>query len=375
MEKTKETIVEEREERMVSLTGNEKPKLRTAHFLKPSVTSSIGENTPKHPSHPNYFLPSTFEPKNIAFHGWRSPQKKWKEWVDKMVALHESTWKKAGIYEAVLSSVYQIRRNNDLLLGLAEKWCSETNTFIFPWGEATITLEDMLVAGYSVLGSPVFSPLETEELKGVERKLMEIRKELGRSKAKKTDHTSWIKFVMENNSRVEHEAFLTLWLSRFVFPSHPLNGISKHLFPVAVCLARGPRLARWHNMNSLTLLNVRLALDSEGSFRWRPYTTAMGSLSYKIYGDKEKWVRVDVELNEELKCFARCLNACELVGIGCIELYRPHRVAMRFGIDQDPPSLVERSSKTQELAWKSFDKQIKNTVLYIPSRHLKPDVT
>ncbi|CAK7328263.1 unnamed protein product [Dovyalis caffra] len=35
----------------------------------------------------------------------------------------------------------------------------------------------------------------------------------------------------------------------------------------------------------------------------------------------------------------------------------------------------ERSNKTQELMWKSFDKQIKNTMLYIPSRLHKPDVT
>ncbi|CAK7338437.1 unnamed protein product [Dovyalis caffra] len=277
MEKPKDTIVEERKERMVSLTSNAEPTLRTAHFLKPSITS-IGENTPKHPSASNYFLPSTFEPKNIAFHGWRSPQKKWKEWVDKMVALHESTWKKAGIYEAVLSSVYQIRRNNDLLLGLAEK-----------------------------------CPLETEELKGVERKLMEIRKELGRSKAKKTDH------------------------------SYPLNGISNHLFPVAVRLARVPRLTRWHDVNSSILGNVRLALDCEGGFQWRPYTTAVRSLCYKIYGDEEKWVCVDVELNEEFKSFGRCLNACELVGVGCIEQICPHRVAMRFGLDQDLSGLLERS--------------------------------
>ncbi|CAK7338440.1 unnamed protein product [Dovyalis caffra] len=175
MEKPKETIVEERKELMVSLTSNAKPTPRTTHFLKPSITSSIGKNTPNHPSHFNYFLPSTFEPKNrpfkIAFHGWRCPQNKWKEWLDKMAALHESTWKKAGIYEAVLSSIYQIRRNDDLLLGLAEKWCSETNTFIFPLGEAMIALEAMLVAGYSVLGSPVFTPLETRELKAAERKL------------------------------------------------------------------------------------------------------------------------------------------------------------------------------------------------------------
>ncbi|KAJ6301085.1 hypothetical protein OIU77_015401 [Salix suchowensis] len=452
MEKSEGSIVERRKELMVSLSGDAQPTLRTAHFIKPSITSSIDENAPEHPSHYNSSLPSKFEPKKwplkITFHGWRYPQMKWKEWVDKMAALHETTWRKVGIYQAVMSSLYQIRRDDDLLLGLAEKWCSETNTFIFPWGEATITLEDILVAGYSVLGSPVFSPLETEELKEAEQKLKEIRGQLMRSKAKRVNQHSWIKYLMENSSEVEHEAFLSLWLSRFVFPSFPFMGISKHLYPIAVCLARGikialgpallasiyrdlsllkkkilalankesleddnndrkseltiwspfhivqvwawerftnlqskpnvtgfqvPRLARWHNVNSSPLRNVRLALDSEGSFQWRPYATAVESLCYKIYGDEEKWVLVDFD--EELKSFTRCMRACELVGIGCVEQYSPHRVAMQFGMDQDLPGPVKRRNETQELSWKRFNKQIKNAILYIPSRHHKPDVT
>jgi hypothetical protein len=454
MEKSEGPIVETRKELMVSLSGDAKPTLRTAHFIKPSITSSIDENTPKHPSHYNFSLPFKFEPKKwplrITFHGWRNAQRRWKEWVDKMAALHEATWRKVGIYQAVMSSLYQIGRDDDFLIGLAEKWCFETNTFIFPWGEATITLEDILVAGYSVLGSPVFTPLETEELKEAEQKLMEIGELLRRSKSKKVDHSSWIKYLMENNSEVEHEAFLSLWLSRFVFPSLPNMSIPKHVFPIAVRLARGikialgpallasiyrdlrllkkkilalsnlvsfeddnddqkveltiwspfhivqvwawerfpklqpkpnvtdlevPRLARWHNVNSSTVRNVRLALDSEGSFQWRPYATAVESLCYKIYGDEEKWVLVDVDVDEELKSFTRCLRACELVGIGCVEQYSPHRVAMQFGMDQDLPGPVKRRNETQELSWKRFDKQIKNAMLYIPSRHCKPDVT
>jgi hypothetical protein len=454
MEKSEGPIVETRKELMVSLSGDAQPTLRTAHFIKPSITSSIDENTPKHPSHYNLSLPSKFEPKKwplrIIFRGWRCAQRRWKEWVDKMAALHEATWRKVGIYQAVMSSLYQIGRDDDFLIGLAEKWCFETNTFIFPWGEATITLEDILVAGYSVLGSPVFTPLETKELKEAEQKLMEIGELLRRSKSKKVDHSSWIKYLMENNSEVEHEAFLSLWLSRFVFPSLPNMSIPKHVFPIAVRLARGikialgpallasiyrdlrllkkkilalsnlvsfeddnddqkveltiwspfhivqvwawerfpklqpkpnvtdlevPRLARWHNVNSSTVRNVRLALDSEGSFQWRPYATAVESLCYKIYGDEEKWVLVDVDVDEELKSFTRCLRACELVGIGCVEQYSPHRVAMQFGMDQDLPGPVKRRNETQELSWKRFDKQIKNAMLYIPSRHCKPDVT
>jgi hypothetical protein len=44
-------------------------------------------------------------------------------------------------------------------------------------------------------------------------------------------------------------------------------------------------------------------------------------------------------------------------------------------MDQDLPGPVKRRNETQELSWKRFDKQIKNAMLYIPSRHYKPDVT
>ncbi|TXG67762.1 hypothetical protein EZV62_009037 [Acer yangbiense] len=96
-------------------------------------------------------IPPKFQPKKwplkVNFYGWRLPQKDWRKWVEKMASLHEPTWKKAGIHEAIWNSTYRIRRNGDLVLGLAEKWCSETKSFVFSWGEATITLEDLMIDG------------------------------------------------------------------------------------------------------------------------------------------------------------------------------------------------------------------------------------
>lgn len=42
-----------------------------------------------------------------------------------------------------------------------------------------------MIAGYSDLGSPVFSPLETDELMETQEKLNQAVKELNRSTAKK----------------------------------------------------------------------------------------------------------------------------------------------------------------------------------------------
>ncbi|XP_059638820.1 protein MAINTENANCE OF MERISTEMS-like [Cornus florida] len=233
------SIIEEREALMVSPTGGI-PTLITAHFLQPTVAHIDGLPTLKPPS-----LSSESKWRlNAAFHGWRDPPKKWKSWVDHMHSLHELTWKEVGICEAVIGSMYPIRANNDLVFGIAERWCSETNTFIFPWGEATITLEDMMVlGGFSVLGASVSMPLQAQELVRIEENLNQVRKELIRSKAQKVDHRVWMKHFMQSGSEFEHEAFLSLWLSRFVFPGNVYSTIGKHVFPIAIHLARGTRIA------------------------------------------------------------------------------------------------------------------------------------
>lgn len=47
---------------------------------------------------------------------------------------------------------------------------------------------------------------------------------------------------MDRGSEIEHEAFLALWLSRSVFP-FSFKTVSKSVFPIALHLARGTRIA------------------------------------------------------------------------------------------------------------------------------------
>ncbi|XVE67082.1 hypothetical protein DITRI_Ditri08aG0131300 [Diplodiscus trichospermus] len=248
MEEQEKAMVEVREELVVSPPGqNQNPCSKTGHFLKP-IFSSLENQLPKLPCQRLSSLKQpSFELKNlplsISFHGWRSRAKNWSAWIEKMAALHESTWKKAGIYEAIMNSTFQIKRNNDMVLGLAEKWCCETKSFIFSWGEASVTLEDvMILGGFSVLGSPVFTPLETEELKEVEGSLKSARIEIVRSKAKKACPRLWMQKFMGTGSEFEHEAFLAFWLSRYVF-TNAHETIREHVFSIAILLARGTRLA------------------------------------------------------------------------------------------------------------------------------------
>lgn len=147
--------------------GDTEATLRTAHFLKP-ISNYIHES-------PFGFNPSSmsrvFHPKEspLKFHftGWRHPQDKWVCWVDQLKTKYESVWKQVGIFDAIMSTKCRILRNQNLLYEVAEKWCSKTNTFVFPFAEATITLEDIMVlGGYPVIGDPVFISLEDTKMRG-----------------------------------------------------------------------------------------------------------------------------------------------------------------------------------------------------------------
>ncbi|KAM2718342.1 hypothetical protein EV1_030264 [Malus domestica] len=246
MDKSEESMVEEREEMMSSPSGG-KPFLKKSYFLKPTLlNSSIDEpffNLP--PSFSS--IPSRFEPNTCAlkldFLRWPQQNKSnWKSWVHEMAAVLQSTWNKAGIYEVIFSSTYQIKRQTDLVFGFAKKWCSETNTFVFPWGEATITLEDIMVlGGFLVLGDSIFSPLDTAELKEIEDKLLAQRKDIIRSRAKKATRSSWLNRFINGGHELKHEAFLVYWLSRYVFNDGGI--IHRLVFSIAIHLARGTRIA------------------------------------------------------------------------------------------------------------------------------------
>ncbi|XP_024018610.1 uncharacterized protein LOC112090774 [Morus notabilis] len=258
MDNPSDAIVETRQDLMVSPTEHD---FRTAHFLKPSAPPTTSVEEAEAPPFFDSSTTKTSKPRNrnspleVSFDGWLFPQEEWKNWVEKLSPKYKQTWERAGIYRAIMGSTYKVIKCPDLVLELAKKWSPKTNTFVFDFAETTITLEDiMLCGGYSVLGCPVFNPLEAsflrpserEEMEEKEQKLNEERLVLTKSKAKKPCHYPWMRIFMEEKERkseIEHEAFLSLWLSRFVFPACSRTVILKHLFPLAIRLARGTRIA------------------------------------------------------------------------------------------------------------------------------------
>ena len=208
MDENNNSIIETREEElMVSPSTGESLTLKQAFFIK----SSIKHSTPPPP--PPHFSISTNLPLQVKYNGWRIPQAEWNNWVTKLQPKFQSLWIKTGIYHAIKASTYEIKRDDALILELANRWCSKTNTFVFPWGESTITLEDTKVCfGYSLLGDSISTPLVDSEHFEAEEELIEARRMFNKTKAKKVTQSAWMKQFMEGESKLEHEAFLVYWL-------------------------------------------------------------------------------------------------------------------------------------------------------------------
>ncbi|CAD5315174.1 unnamed protein product [Arabidopsis thaliana] len=250
---------------MASRTENSSSK-RT-HLSKPCLSSSIDgfEDRQNRSSALSVHLKALST--SIKFWGWRFPNKKFKSWARKMASLHEPIWRKAGIFEAVIASTYKIPKDTDLVLGLAEKWCPDTKTFIFPWGEATITLEDVMVLlGFSVLGLPVFATVDSSG-KETMAKLEKEWKKIKNDKVCLVTKLAWMERFMNSGDELEHVGFLVLWLSYFAFPSH-LFHISEAILPVAVHLSSGTKMALApavlaHLYADLSLLQGHIRVFSE----------------------------------------------------------------------------------------------------------------
>ena len=243
----KDSIMDMREDFMISPAGHSKQTFRTAHFLKPIANSIHEINLNEfnlNSSSPSSSVPEAKEwPLKINFNGWHYPQEKWVKWVDELKPKYESMWKKAGIFEPIMSTKSHILKNQDLVCGVVEKWCCETNTFMFLFGEATVTLEDVIVlGGYSLFGYPVFTLLEDQEMREVEQKLVSIESQERISKGMVPSTSVWMDIFIDKGSEIEHEAFLATWLSIFVFPDRYFT-VKSSLFPIAIHLARGNTIA------------------------------------------------------------------------------------------------------------------------------------
>ncbi|KAF7067886.1 hypothetical protein CFC21_073714 [Triticum aestivum] len=249
-------LVQESTAAIVSGADPSSPTARSAHFLLPRAGAAPVPALPPPPRNADPVPPA--DELTVEWTDWPGCSKLWRRWVAKLRPRHERMWRKLGILDGLLATTGWVRWDEDLLLQLAGFWSGETNTFLFPWGEATVTLEDMAVlGGLPLLGGPVWSRLP-DELRGDVDALEAVRIALNWSKSKKVNYTLWIKHFIEENGAgagagaagdgrgeaevatlLEHGAFLAMWLTRYVLPVESFDVVRADVLPLAAGLARG----------------------------------------------------------------------------------------------------------------------------------------
>ncbi|XP_017245247.1 protein MAIN-LIKE 2 [Daucus carota subsp. sativus] len=268
-----DTLVEGRQVAIYS-PSNENPTLRKAHFLKP-LFSEDHDHFPPPPSSLYSSKPTFKKVEKFDLHRYKKyPSEKWKTWVHSLKPKYQEIWKQAGIYEAIMASTYEIRKSKELIMGLAERWCAETNTFIFPWGEVTITLEDVMFLGcYSVLGALFLTPL-ADGCVGIFDSLKKAFNEVRLISGGSVIDTMWIEYFMCSGKELEHEAFLAMWLSRFVLV-RCYGNIVVNDFHVAIHLSRGKRIALAPVVLASIYRDLRLLRSSIVDSSKLPYTVCL----------------------------------------------------------------------------------------------------
>nr|GEV56076.1 hypothetical protein [Tanacetum cinerariifolium] len=266
----------------------------------------------------------------------------------------------------------------------------------------------MVSGGSLVLGRNVFEDVGSDvESKKVFGALREVMVKLGWSSYMNACQGGWIKLFKDSGSEIEHEAFIALWVTIFVFPSSS-NMVVKSLCKVAVYLARGVRLAiapavLANVYKDFSFLKDRIGLDDEtpvifrlpcslfkfgyrkddvGSFVdrcafedfiWQPYVKDSNENSgfSMVYQELRRWVIVGDCLDEELESWVGFVRMSQLVRIygGCIQQYLPRRVVMQLGMNQDVPADIPRKKGIQEIALWFYTRSIKDVRLYVPPSH------
>ena len=136
-------------------------------------------------------------------------------------------------------------RDTEALRQLVRRWCPSTHTFFFAHGEMTVTLEDvenqwlLPILGDQDPAEIVLSP-EESKIKAVladyiGRKIVALGTQAAR-------FTSWMEhFLRMEDPLIRRAAFVSYWLSKFVFGEHPAYSIKPLYFSLAVKIAAGVR--------------------------------------------------------------------------------------------------------------------------------------
>ena len=162
---------------------------------------------------------------------------------------------KVGIYDSIqATSHYSITRDLDGLRAALLRWSTTTHIFIAPWGEFTITLEDVKclfkLPSFGVVDVTSCALSNSEKL--TLDYLIGVNRKLSKGPRKKTNFACWTRFFFKSSDSVlgdgfgkelELAGFITFWLSQYMFSTITEDCLNEFCFSMPVKLARGKQIA------------------------------------------------------------------------------------------------------------------------------------
>nr|CAD1821664.1 unnamed protein product [Ananas comosus var. bracteatus] len=209
------------------------------------------------------------------------------EWKNDIIRQFKTTLCSADILGGIIAFRGKYELDLRIFKGLVEAWCSESNTFHFPYGEIGISLWDIRVlGGIPILGEmyeefiprncdlDIYSASLTSLLTVYE--WLTIRNQRG-----PVYYNHWIDYWYRGDiasssrprliSNDEHcigppirdngyrAAFLSLWLCKFIMPSGQRDTIRPEVFVIASKLGEGLKVA----LAPAVLCSIQVALDRD----------------------------------------------------------------------------------------------------------------
>ncbi|KAK2361529.1 Aminotransferase, plant mobile domain family protein [Trifolium repens] len=149
-------------------------------------------------------------------------------WLDRVEKAYKETWETYGIYPMIQFSRTGPKYKPELLIAALHFYEKSTNTFQFKCGMLTPTLLDVAaITGLKPIGDH-FDPTKTGDKVELNYKENTFSKYIAENMGK----------AGEEVSIEEHVAFLTLWLSHFVFCSKSLQ-VARMFIPMAQQINEG----------------------------------------------------------------------------------------------------------------------------------------
>ncbi|KAG5524063.1 hypothetical protein RHGRI_030905 [Rhododendron griersonianum] len=142
-----------------------------------------------------------------------------------------------------LSTELNISKNNANIDLMVSRWSTDTHTFVFPWGDGGPTLQDTaILMRLSTRGSAAFDP---SSLSSADARLVDRLRRAYTEADLPSPRTAPLAgqeaefYGKLYDSDLHLAGFLVYWLSFFVVPDFPYEGLNHNVFPLTVSLARG----------------------------------------------------------------------------------------------------------------------------------------